>query len=352
MLRWSYTRGPDLRELKLGYACNNRCRHCAVDGVGSALRASGERTELTTAEIIDLLDDAARANVGAVVLTGGEVSLRRDLEAVVRHGADLGLALILHSNGRRFSSRALASRIASAPGLSFLVSLHAAHARAHDEITGVPGSFDEACRGIRNLRALTPDVAVKLVLLRDNRGEAAATVRLASDLGASELCVAFPFAGPHQIAVVPRYRDVADELRATQAAATAVGLPLTFETIPYCVISDLPEAWPQNADLWRAGRVGTLRSCAAANAADADWDLLRPALKAKHRGCAVCVFDRLCEGPWREYVGRYGFEEFAPVPAARVAPLVEALDTSRRRTRPARGDGGTRTRKDERNAED
>ena len=35
--------------------------------------------------------------------------------------------------------------------------------------------------------------------------------------------------------------------------------------------------------------------------------------KSKGPRCHTCIFDGPCEGPWREYPDRYGWQEFVPI---------------------------------------
>ena len=68
---------PRRLDLKLGFSCNNRCLFC-VQGDKRA-RLEDRSTEALIAELTD-----ARPQCDEVVLTGGEVTIRKDLPAVVR----------------------------------------------------------------------------------------------------------------------------------------------------------------------------------------------------------------------------------------------------------------------------
>ena len=54
--------------LDLTYRCNERCVHCYLD--------HEDHGELTTAEILDLLDQMAAAQVFFLTLSGGEIFMR------------------------------------------------------------------------------------------------------------------------------------------------------------------------------------------------------------------------------------------------------------------------------------
>jgi len=44
-----------------------------------------------------------------------------------------------------------------------------------------------------------------------------------------------------------------------------------------------------------------------------DWSAIRPTIKTKPPECDQCLMDRLCEGPWSEYVDHFGTGEFNPI---------------------------------------
>lgn len=79
--------------------CNLRCPHCYMFA-GSSLS-----NELATDEIIGLLD-AFRSNDGKkATFTGGEISMRKDLYAIIRHSSGLGIRNELLTNGTLWTEK-------------------------------------------------------------------------------------------------------------------------------------------------------------------------------------------------------------------------------------------------------
>ncbi|MCK5366437.1 MAG: radical SAM protein, partial [Gammaproteobacteria bacterium] len=75
----------NLLAINLTRRCNLACAHCYLDA--DTLRG-GSPDELGTEEVQDVLDQVAARSAGTmVVLTGGEPLVRRDLEAIIEHGA-------------------------------------------------------------------------------------------------------------------------------------------------------------------------------------------------------------------------------------------------------------------------
>jgi MoaA/NifB/PqqE/SkfB family radical SAM enzyme len=314
MHSWSYTRGAGVYEIKVGYSCNNRCKHCAIDTIQRTLTLTGQKKDLTTLEITGLIDHACRMSAKYLVLTGGEITIRQDFEYLLRYAVDCQLAPIIHTNGRIFSNTTLAQRVANIPGISFVVSLHGSQAVVHDRISGCKSSFGETYQGLLNIRKHTSALAIKLVLLKQNSGEVVPTMQLAHKIGVSEFCLAFPYAVEQQISAVPRYSVIADEIKAGCLYAEELQLPMSFETIPYCIAASVPAMWKQNCDLLRSVRTQSIKESPLENEyLDPDWDHLRPELKVKGASCSQCVFNPICEGPWRDYADVFGFDEFVPV---------------------------------------
>ena len=87
-------------DIKLHYACNNRCIHCVIADQRDAAMAKRGRDFRTTSEVVAELVDAATKGFDVVTFTGGEPTLRRDLPELVQAAHQLGLKVGLQTNGR------------------------------------------------------------------------------------------------------------------------------------------------------------------------------------------------------------------------------------------------------------
>ena len=302
-------------DLKVGYACNNRCVHCVIADQRDAAQSQRGRTERTTREIVGQMVDARRKGFGTLVLTGGEPTLRRDLPALLAAARDLGFSLGLQTNGRRFADPAFVDRLA-AFRLTCVVALHGETAALHDAITRAPGSFDQTVAGLRNLLDAGQRVYVKVVLSRLNAGHATAIVGLAADLGVPLVNVAFPHAlGEARRdfdAVVPRYADVVPDLH--EALRRHAGrLDLGIEAVPFCLLPGF-EAHVSDQPFRDACVAIEHRQLDQPDARD--WQEARAEMKAKPASCAACRYDTRCQGVWREYLDAFGGSELVPVPPA------------------------------------
>ena len=302
-------------DLKVGYACNNRCVHCVIADQRDDAAARRGRTERTTREIVAEMADARKKGFASLVLTGGEPTLRRDLPALLSAARGLGFALGLQTNGRRFADPAYTARLATFP-LTCVVALHGDTAARHDAITRAPGSFEQTVAGLRNLRAAGVRAFVKVVLSKLNAGHASAIVGLAVDLGVPLVNVAFPHAlGEARRdfqAVVPRYADVVPDLL-TALARYRDQTDLGIEAVPFCLLPGY-EAHVTDQPFRDACVAIEHRQLDQPEARD--WREARAEMKAKPDTCRACRHDARCQGVWREYLDAFGGAELVPVPGA------------------------------------
>jgi hypothetical protein len=106
-------------------------------------------------------------------LSGGEPTLHPQfvdvLQYINNHFPNLRIMLL--TNGRTLCYDSLPQMLSTINNLSLAISLHGPSAEIHDKITGVPGSFEQACRGIENiLRYQKPDreIEIRVVISKIN----------------------------------------------------------------------------------------------------------------------------------------------------------------------------------------
>ncbi len=92
---------PLMAWLEVTRRCNLRCPHCFVEG--GAPRSS----ELSTDQILGLLDEWAEMGVFCVVITGGEPTLHRDFLEIVEHAWDAGFVVSIPTNGTALTDQLL-----------------------------------------------------------------------------------------------------------------------------------------------------------------------------------------------------------------------------------------------------
>lgn len=141
--------------------CNLRCVHCYTDSYNR--RYAGE---LTTEEGKALIDDLADFGVPALLLSGGEPLVRRDLFELAAHARERGVRITLSTNGTLINE-ANARRIREA-GFNYVGISFDGIGETNDRFRGMEGAFDLALRGVRNCMAVDQKVGLRLTLTRRN----------------------------------------------------------------------------------------------------------------------------------------------------------------------------------------
>ena len=130
--------------VRVTFACNNRCMFC-LDG--DAPKAGHRSAPEVRAEIVKGYKPGAR-----LILSGGEASIHPDFIDFVHFGRETGYAWIQTiTNGRMFAYAPFAKSAADAGLSEVTFSMHGHTSALHDELTGIPGGFAQALRGMMNL---------------------------------------------------------------------------------------------------------------------------------------------------------------------------------------------------------
>jgi len=141
--------------------CNLKCVHCYTDS-----EAKKYENELTTEEGKALIEDLASFQIPALLFSGGEPLMRKDLFELVEHAVKLGIRPTLSTNGTLIT-REVAQRIKDL-GFTYVgISLDGI-GEINDSFRGKKGAFDKAMEGFRNCKAVEQRVGLRLTLTRHN----------------------------------------------------------------------------------------------------------------------------------------------------------------------------------------
>lgn len=156
-------------DIELTERCNNNCMHCYINL--PADDAAARSREMSTAQVQDILLEAASLGSLTVRFTGGEPLLREDFEPLYIFARRLGLRVLLFTNATLITPH-LADLFARMPPREKIeISLYGMTARTYEASTRAKGSFDAAWRGIHLLWERQVPFVVKGALLPPNRVE-------------------------------------------------------------------------------------------------------------------------------------------------------------------------------------
>ena len=181
---------PDLSLLAINLTqrCNLACEHCYLDA--STLK-DGAEGELSTQEVCHLLDDIAALDNGTmVVLTGGEPLVRRDLEEIIKHGAQKDLAMVLGTNGALLTKERVKS-LQTAGLMGAGISVDSLSPEFHDKFRGQFGSWQKTMNGIENCRQAGLSFQIHFSIMDDNAHELNDMIEFSRASGARVLNIFF-----------------------------------------------------------------------------------------------------------------------------------------------------------------
>lgn len=174
-------RVPLAGSLELTRRCNLRCVHCYLGPQERVHREAGR--EMTTAQVLSILDQVVEAGCFRLLITGGEPLLRSDFAEVYRYAKLAGLDVTVFTNGTPVTDRYI-ELFQELPPRMVEITLYGATAETYERITGVPGSFERCLAGIRRLHDGGVRLGLKTMLMTLNSIEFEAIEAIARGFGA------------------------------------------------------------------------------------------------------------------------------------------------------------------------
>ncbi len=161
--------------------CNLRCVHCYSDS-DCATRVQ----EMTTQQAEDFIAKVAEYGCPVLLFSGGEPMLRKDLFRLMHFARELGLRIVLSSNGTLITEDA-AKRLAEV-GLSYAgISLDGPR-EIHDQFRGAAGCFDATLKGIEACQNAGLKTGLRFTMSRQNADTVGDVFEIARQNGVRRIC--------------------------------------------------------------------------------------------------------------------------------------------------------------------
>lgn len=218
-------RVPWAGQWELTCRCNLRCVMCYTDCFNNAEQV---QQELTTAEVLRILDELQEAGCLELTFTGGEPLARPDFLTIYTEAHRRGFILTIFTNGTLIDTQ-VADCWALKQPRRVEISVHGLSADVFDGVTQIAGSLERCMAGIRMLIERRIPVVLKTVGL---------------SLNSHEILDVKRFADSMEAAVTWRFGQyLRDDL-------TQSGLPYRFQ-LPEDTLRNLER---QDRELWTAKR--------------------------------------------------------------------------------------------------
>lgn len=150
--------------------CNLHCVMCYTDPFNTPSKI---RRELTTAEVLKILDEVVEEGCLELIFTGGEPLARRDFFEIYETAHQSGLLVTVFSNGTLIDEKT-ADRFALHPPEGIEISLHGVSRGVFEEVTLGEGSFHKCLRAIDLLLERKIPLTLKTTAMTLNLEEIAA----------------------------------------------------------------------------------------------------------------------------------------------------------------------------------
>ena len=144
--------------IELTYRCNEKCRHCYVYDEG------GE--EMSTNQIMKILDDLCDMEVATLLFTGGEVFARKDIFEILEYAYKKHFAMDIFTNGTLLDE----SKIIKLKKLwpkSIQFSIYSHILQKHDAVTQIKGSYEKTINAIKTCIAVGIPVKIKMPVFKE-----------------------------------------------------------------------------------------------------------------------------------------------------------------------------------------
>lgn len=224
--------------MTLEFRCNLHCEHCMIEGTMDRLVPEG------TASFEALLAaNRAQQHWRGLILTGAEITLRRDLPDLARRARASGFAHVrIQTHGMRLADRGFLEGLIEAGIDEYFVSVAGCDAATHDRITGVPGAFAKTLAGLENLEGYPGVVSLtnSVVTQHSYRLLPAIVERLSHlrSLTQMEFWVYWPMREQDDKGLIPRHTEVLPYLKAALARCTELGRAVEVKNFPVCLLGE------------------------------------------------------------------------------------------------------------------
>lgn len=222
--------------LTMEFRCNLACKHCMIEGTMDRLAPQSD-------ESFDKLlqHNARNREWDGLILTGSEITLRRDLPELARRARASGFSHVrIQTHGMHLGRPAYSQLLVEAGVDEFFVSVAGSDAASHDGITTVAGSFDKTLRGLEILDGYEGVSTITNTVVTEDSyrllpGIVAALAHL-KRLTQMEFWFYFPMSETDDKGLVANHLDALPYLTEATRLARQLGREVEIKNFPQCLL--------------------------------------------------------------------------------------------------------------------
>jgi radical SAM protein with 4Fe4S-binding SPASM domain len=164
--------------------CNLRCTHCYNFDRTTDNRPPQLSQELSSAEIIRVIDEVIEAGCWNLGFSGGEALVHPDIFKFIEHARAHSLQVTVKTNGVLLTPERV-KRMADLGVHRVWVSIYGADSETHDYVTAVQSSFEKSIKGCEEVAEAGMMLTIASVLTRKNVKQVGQIKALAERLNAN-----------------------------------------------------------------------------------------------------------------------------------------------------------------------
>lgn len=294
--------------------CNQSCKFCVVDSYQ-------ERKESVNKRIIyKFLEENSNKGYEVVNIHGGEPTIVPEFLEILDRIKKLGYPQVsLQTNGRTLMNLDFARQLADYNVKTFVISFHNIDKMEMADLASVNEEwFGEIVQGIKNAKAIGSRVRTNTVVYKNNLWNFRDIMRfIVEELDVDHINISAmhpagrAYKNFHE--VVPRYSEIIDSILESVDYILETDKDISLEGFPPCLIGEYKDYlvdW-YNVDFKLLYHNFILSSYA---------DFMSESTKVLGPMCEGCQYshDRLCGGIYKEYIEKYGWDEFSERKVAEV----------------------------------
>ena len=285
-------------DLKLGFKCNNNCKHCVV--------ADKRLTEdIPLKEIFSYMEEASLYH-DSIQITGGEPSIYKILPTVLQKAKSLSLYTVIQTNATGFSDYSFLEQCA--PFMDHAhIAIHSSDATVHDTIVGTSGMWEKTIQGLKNIQKF-PHILIttQTVISKYNADTLKDTFSFIQNLiPGTRMSLTYPHlmgnAYTNRDSVALRYSDIPYLKEILEKFSNN----LYTEAIPLCYLYPYIDIPSTEGGLLEVGIYRTGYDPSQGFVNYNQTDLIN---RKKAPLCKNCILNNKCIGVWKEYIDLYKSE--------------------------------------------
>ncbi len=303
-------------EVNLGKRCNNNCIFCMVPQ--ESLFREFADCEKIKKEIKKYFEDG----YNSIGFVGGEPTIYPNIVEIISYAKSLGYKEInIVTNCKKFSDKNFLKSLLEAGLNRIVISAHSHIETIGDRLSGIAGSHRQKMKGILNVvnmqksRKHSFSAALTFIISRLNIDSLASSVDFFMKLGFNDFRINSINPAGNALenfnSVVPKFVEIPNALKEIVSLAQEQGdVHLSFGDIPLCIINKIPAL-----KKFASGKEDHIDSVCSFSDSSLKQEILwvqdrKDNLKSKLDICSRCRYACDCEGIWKNYLKKYGEEEF------------------------------------------